>query len=185
MPYSLLSKDALKECEIAEVVTGKKGQKYAEIRTQPSVFQLSADPQHCPFQVSVFQDDGTATRLNLELNIDEATQGVLNILDTYFEEKLKELAPGKAYHKLVQKTGDWPPRLRIKVNTKGPGAARFWSDEATPLGNARQVETCGRTITACVCFPKLWLMGLSAGVTCELRAAVIHECNIPTDEFPL
>ena len=152
---------------------------------QQPVYQLSANPLHSPFLAGVFQDDGTATRINLGLNLDEETQKVLTGFDTYFEEKLRVLAPGKAYHKLVQRPGDWPPRLRIQVNTKGPGAARFWSDQATPLGNARQVETCGRTITACVCFPKLWLMGVSAGVTCELRAAVIHECNIPTDEFPL
>ena len=31
MPYELLSKDALKECQVGEIQTGKK-QKYAEIQ---------------------------------------------------------------------------------------------------------------------------------------------------------
>ncbi len=185
MPYPLLSKDALEGCEIAEIVTGDKGQTYAEIRMQQPVCQLSATPQHSPFQAGVIQDDGSSTRINLELNIDEATQEILKSLDTYLEEQPKTLAPGKAYHKLVQKSGDWPPRLRCKVNTEGPGAARFWSDQASPPG---QRPTSGHRwhndYGMCV-FPKLWLMGVSVGVICELRAAVIRDSSVPTDDFPL
>ena len=85
MPYELLSKDALKECHVGEIQSGKK-QKYAEIQFdgKQKIFQLSASPLVSPFQAGVFQDDGTATRLNLELNIDESTQHVLEAFDTFF-----------------------------------------------------------------------------------------------------
>ena len=188
MPYSLLSQDVVEECTFSEILISKKGQKYAEIHfaNTQKIFQLSENPLLSPFQAGVFQDDGTATRLNLELNIDEKTQTVLEQLDTYFEKQLKELAPGKQYHKLIQKTGDYPARIRCKVNCVGPTAARFWLADQTPLGNVRSVETAGKSITACVVFSKVWIMGVSAGVTCELRAAVIHEnANIASDEFPL
>ena len=154
----------MKGCEIAEIVTGKKGQKYAEIHMQQPVYQLSGNPLHSTFQAGVFQDDGSATRINLELNLDEETQEVLKGFDTYLEEKLKVLAPGKAYHKLVQKSGDWPPRLRCKVNTEGPGAARFWSDQASPPGQRPTSRHMWQNDYGMRVFSKLWLMGVSAGV---------------------
>ena len=104
MPYELLSKDALKECVVGEIQTGKK-QKYAEIQFdgKQNIFQLSASPLVSPFQAGVFQDDGTATRLNLELNIDESTQHVLEAFDTFFS-------------RTNQQTGTWqnisPPHTK-------------------------------------------------------------------------
>ena len=186
MPYELLSKDALKECHVGEILTGKK-QKYADIQFdgKQKIFQLSASPLVSPFQAGVFQDDGTATRLNLELNIDENTQQVLEAFDTFFSEQIKKLAPGKTYHPLIQKHGDYPARIRCKVNAQGPNAARFWSADQTPLGNVRTVDTASKPVTACIVLSKVWLMGVSAGVTCELRAAVLHDNNIPLDVFPL
>ena len=58
MPYELLSKDALKECQVGENQTGKK-QKYAEIQFdgKQKMFQLSASPLVSPFQAGVFQDE--------------------------------------------------------------------------------------------------------------------------------
>ena len=90
MPYELLSKDSLKECHVGEILSGKK-QKYAEIHFdgKQKIFQLSASPLVSPFQAGVFQDDGTATRLNLELNIDDSTQHVLEAFDDYFSEQIK------------------------------------------------------------------------------------------------
>ena len=127
MPYTILSKDILNKCELSELLTSKKGQKYAEIKIdggQP-IFQLSTAPLFSPFQAGVFQDDGTQTRLNFDLNLDEQTISTLQAFDSFFEEKLKQLAPGKSYHKLIQQAGDYPARLRTKVNTTGPHAARF------------------------------------------------------------
>ena len=182
MPYEFLSKDALKEYHVGEILTGKK-HKYDEIHFEgkQKIFQLSASPLVSPFQAGVFQDDGTATRLNLELNIDENTQEVLEAFDTFFSEQIKKLAPGKTYHPLIQKHGE----IRCKVNAQGPNAARFWSADQTPLGSVRSVDTASKPVTACVVLSKFWIMGVTAGVTCELRAAVLHDNNIPLDVFPL
>ena len=134
----------------------------------------------------MFQDDGSATRLNFDLNLDENTISTLHAFDSFFEEKLKILAPGKSYHKLVQQPGDYPARIRLKVNTTGPHAGRMWAADKTPLGNARNVNTVGVHVTACLCFSKCWIMGAQCGVVCELRAAVLHEtANLPSDDFPL
>ena len=185
MPYELLSKNSLKECHVGEILSGKK-QKYAEIHFdgKQKIFQLSASPLVSPFQAGVFQDDGTATRLNLELNIDDSTQHVLEAFDNYFSEQIKKLALGKTYHPLVQKHGDYPARIRCKVNANGPNAARFWAADQTPLGNVRTVDTASKPVTACVVLSKIWLMGSTAGVTLDLRAAVLHD-TAPLDVFPL
>ena len=76
MPFPLLSQAALKQCTISELKKGTKGQQYAEIRfaDETPVFQLSAEPLLSPFSAGVFQDDGTATRLNWDLNLNEATK---------------------------------------------------------------------------------------------------------------
>ena len=188
MPYELLSRDALREIDFSEILTSKKGQKYIEIRFAGNtpIFQLSAKPLYSPFHAGVYGDTNhNATRLNLELNLDDDTQEMLETLDTYFEAQLQTLAPGKQYHKLVQRTGDYPARVRCKVNTTGPQAARFWSTDQSPLGNVRNVDTACKNITCCVCVSKVWIMGISAGVTLELRAAVLDHGTIPSDVFPL
>ena len=79
MPFPLLSQAALKQCTISELKKGTKGQQYAEIRfaDETPVFQLSAEPLLSPFSAGVFQDDGSATRLNWDLNLNEATKNIL------------------------------------------------------------------------------------------------------------
>ena len=91
MPYSILSQDVLKQCACSEIITGKKGQKYAEIKFDDAqtIFQLSKEPLCSPCQAGVFQDDGTATRINLELNVDENTQKVLDSFDNFFQENIE------------------------------------------------------------------------------------------------
>ena len=105
MPFPLLSQAALKQCTISELKKGTKGQSFAEIRfaDETPVFQLSAEPLLSPFSAGVFQDDGTATRLNLDLTLNEATKKILEAWDSFFADQLKNVCPGKHYHKLVQK----------------------------------------------------------------------------------
>ena len=43
----------------------------------------------------------------------------------------------------------------------------------------------GKYITACISLTKVWIMGTSAGVTAEMRAAVVENTHIPTVVFPL
>ena len=187
MPFPLLSQAALKQCTLSEIKKGTKGQQYCEIRfaDETPVFQLSAEPLLSPFSAGVFQDDGSATRLNLDLQLNSATKETLEKWDTFFADQLKSVCPGKAYHKLVQKSGEYPERVRLKANTTGPNACRLWSADQTPLGNLRSVETAGAQITACVRPTKAWIMGPSVGVTLECAAAVLHEGGSVPDIFPL
>ena len=114
---------------------------------------------------------------------------VLAALDQHFEAALKKHAPGKAnYHSLVQECEGYPSRIRLKVNATGPTAARLWKPDQTLLGDIRQLSLAGSTIIPCVVFTKAWFMGLSYGVTCELRAAVVYEgvsAASAADVFPL
>ena len=104
---------------------------------------LSAEPLLSPFSAGVFQDDGSATRINLDLTLNEATKKILEAWDSFFADQLKNVCPGKHDHKLVQKNGKYPERVRLKANTQGPNACRPWAADQTPLGNLRAVETAG------------------------------------------
>ena len=188
MPFQLLGQDALKQCTISEIRKGSKGQQYCQIEFagESPIFQLSALPLLSPFSASTFQDDGTATRLNLDLQLDPATLKTLEQWDAFFANLLKKVAPGKAYHKLVQKTGEYPERVRLKVNSAGINACRLWDAQQTPLGNIRSVETAGANITACVKATKVWIMGPSCGVTLEAAHCVLHGGGAAqADVFPL
>ena len=76
MVFKQLSQAALQQCTLSEIKKGTKGQQYCEIRfaDETPVFQLSAEPLLSPFSAGVFQDDGSATRLNLDLQLNEATK---------------------------------------------------------------------------------------------------------------
>jgi hypothetical protein len=188
MPFQLLSESALNQCTVSEIRKGSKGQQYCEIRfaDETPIFQLSASPLLSPFSAGTFQDDGTATRLNLDLTLDDACKKTLDQWDAFFADLLKKVAPGKAYHKLVQKTGEYPERVRLKVNSAGINACRLWDAQQTPLGNIRSVETAGANITACVKATKVWIMGPSCGVTLEAAHCVLHGGGAAqADVFPL
>ena len=111
---------------------------------------------------------------------------VLAQYDICFEKELKNHAPKASYHKLIQEPeGDYPARIRLKVNATGPMAARLWRPDQTMLGDIRSVNTMGTRVIAIVCFTKAWYMGSQAGVTAELRHGVIYEADAPDDVFPL
>ena len=94
--------------------------------------------------------------------------------------------PKATYHALLQQEGDYPAKIRLKVNANGPSAARFWKSNRTPLGDIRTIKTTGIKLIPCICFTKAWTMGSLCGVTAELRAAVItDEVNEDAMEFPL
>ena len=188
MPFALLSEAALTAVTVGEQQTSRKGQKYSEIRfsgTQPC-FQLAAEALYSPFKAGVYQGTGQETRLNLDLQISDALRPVLEAYDAFFAKELKKLAPKANYHALIQEPeGDYPARLRLKVNTQGPMAARIWRPDQTLLGNVNALNTAGTRMIAIVCFTKAWFMGSQAGVTAELRHGVVYEADAPDDVFPL
>ena len=193
MPFALLAPKLLEKCKVSELQKSARGQQFAEIcfegGDEKPIFQLSKAPLTSPFSASVFQEDPQkpATRLNLDLTLDAATKETLEAFDRYFSEKLKEIAPNKNWHKLVQENAGYPARVRCKINVSGPSGARIWGADQTALGNIRQVDTCGASLTACVRIGKLWIMGPSAGLSLECAHLVIADSpsSANADVFPL
>ncbi len=70
---------------------------------------------------------------------------------------------------MVQEHPEYGARLRIKVNTVGVQAARFFTRSGESFGGVRDVETKGASVIPVLCITKAWFMGGMHGVTCELR----------------
>ena len=191
MPFAILAPNVLDQCTVSELQKSARGQQFAEVcfEGEKPIFQLSRAPLLSPFSASVFQEDPNkpASRLNLDLTLDGPTRETLEAFDRYFSEKLKEIAPNKNWHKLVQENAGYPARCRVKVNVSGPSGARIWGADQTALGNIRQVDTCGASLTACVRIGKLWIMGPSAGLSLECAHLVIADSpsSANADVFPL
>ena len=178
MPYDLLSANV--PFVVGETQTSKRGQKFAPITVNGGspLFQLT-DFDHalyCPFGCGVYQERGDETRLNLDLQLTEGSE-LLALLDGYdrsFEEKLKG-TPKSAYHPMVTRDdgGSYPPKFRLKVNTSGLQAAKFWNMEQKMVGHARDVTTRGAHVVPVICFTKAWFMKGQHGVTAELRHAIL------------
>ena len=86
---------------------------------------------------------------------------------------------------MQESEGDYPSKLRLKVNSQGQLAARIWRPDQTLAGNIKAVNTAGARLIAIIIFIKIWYMGSQAGVTAELRHAVLYESDAPDDIFPL
>ena len=184
MPFQLLSADAISTVTVGDQQVSRKGQKFSEIRfsgNQPC-FQLCAEAS----RPGMYQGTGQETRVNLDLQITDDLFNILSLYDAFFEKELKKLAPKASDHRLIQEPeGDYPARIRLKVNATGPMAARLWRPDQTMLGDIRSVNTMGTRVIAIVCFTKAWYMGSQAGVTAELRHGVVYEADAPDDVFPL
>ena len=191
MPFPLLQQNVLQSISVSELQKSARGQQFAEVcfEGEKPIFQLSKAPLLSPFSASVFQEDPQkpASRLNLDLQLDGPTRETLEAFDRYFSEKIKEIAPNKTWHKLVQDSGTYPARVRMKVNVSGPNGARIWGADQTALGNIRSVDTCGASLTACVRIGKLWIMGVAAGLSLECAHIVMHDSpsSSNADVFPL
>ena len=177
MPYDLLS--ANQQFVIGDQQTSKRGQKFATITLNGGtpLFQLT-DFDHAlyaPFGCGIYQERGDETRLNLDLQIPQGSDllGILDGYDRYFEEKLK--GTKSSYHPIVSRDegGSYPPKFRLKVNTTGLQAAKFWNMDQKMIGHARDVETRGTHVVPVICFTKAWFMKSSHGVTAELRHAIL------------
>ena len=75
-----------------------------------------------------------------------------------------------------------PPKFRLKVNTTGLQAAKFWDTERKMLGHARDVSTKGTHIVPVICFTKAWFMNRQHGITAELRHAILTSAS--NDDAP-
>ena len=115
MPYSHITAQAT--FTLGDVQTSKRGQKFAPIVSQAPLYQLTAidAPLYCPFGANVFKGDGTETRLNLDVRLDDYTKTVFTALDEYFKALItSQCGPLKStYHPMVHDDGEYGSRLRI------------------------------------------------------------------------
>ena len=173
MPYPLVSEKAT--FSLGEVQTSKRGQKFAPICSDTPLWQVCAidAPLFCPFGASVFKGDGTETRLNLDVRLDDKSKAVFQSLDKTFKE---HIGPQKStYHPMVHDDGEYGSRLRIKVSTTGMNAGILWSRNKERLGTVKDYETRGGHIVPVVGFTKVWFMGGMHGVTLELKHAIVTQ----------
>ena len=87
MPYPLLSETA--QFILGEVQTSKRGQKFAPIQSAFPLWQLTNidSPFYCPSGANVYKGDGTETRLNLDVRVDDRTKSIFEQLDKVFENR--------------------------------------------------------------------------------------------------
>ena len=188
MPFALLSTDALKKCSVGELQVSRKGQKYAEIKFdgEQANFQLSSEALFSPFNAGIYQGTGAETRVNLDLQINDALRPILDAYDKFFETQIKKLAPKASYHRLVQENQDYPARLRLKVNTFGLKAARMWKPDQSLIGGIKDCNGLAGTRIIAIASPiKVWVIGSQAGVCFELKHGIVYEADIQDDIFPL
>ena len=181
MPYPLLDTNAT--FTLGAVQTSKRGQKFAPVCSNAPLYQLTTmeKPLYCPFGASVFKGDGTETRLNLDIRLDDESKALFESLDAAFQ---KLIGPQKStYHPMLHDDGEYGTRLRIKVSTAGMNAGQLWSKDKTKLGTVKDVDTRGAHLVPVVGFSKVWFMGGMHGVTIELKHAIVSSAGTQEADF--
>ena len=178
MPYPLLTESAT--FTLGDKQSSKRGQQFQAICSETPLFQLTAidQPYYCPFGASVFKGDGTETRLNLDVRLDERSTALFAALDAKFQGLIGK--QDSKYHPMVHNDGEYGSRLHIKVSTTGPQAGILWTPEKKRLGTVTDFDTRGASIIPVVGFSKVWYMGGMHGITLELRHAIVAQA--PGDE---
>ena len=183
MPFDLLSKSALDALHVGEVQTSKRGSKFCliDFAGENLLWRLSQEPLHSPFDAGVYQGDGTETRLNLDIRLDEESKALFESLDTAFQ---KLIGPQKStYHPMLHDDGEYGTRLRIKVSTSGMKATILWSKDKARLGTVKDVDTRGAYLVPVFGFSKVWFMGGMHGVTLELKHAIVSSAGTQEADF--
>ena len=156
MPYSQIT--AQTAFTLGGVQTSKRGQKLAPIVSPAPLYQLTAidAPLFCLFGANVFKGDGTETRLNLDVRLDDRSRDVFTALDEHFKTLITSHCGQlkSTYHPMVHDDGDYGSRLRIKVDTQGMGAGILWTPTKTKLGTVKDVELRGAHVVPVVGFAK-------------------------------
>jgi hypothetical protein len=159
--------------------------------------QLSVDgrPMHrssggfctAPFGPSNFEKDALATRQNLELRIppeletyfDELDQWMLQYLEKHSERIFKRvLSPEQirdAYHPTLKRQGDYPPLLRLKIDSEGRRACRYWN--ADQQKREAPEDWRGAELKVMFHISHLWIMGTSCGLVLNSTDLLVQESS--------
>ena len=178
MAFPLLGKVDFSTWTVGEIATGTRGQKSAPVfgDSKPCPHLQLCTTQaamHCPFGASAYNDDGTATRLNMELDLSDEQCLHLGKLDDWARARAKDLGLKGEYRPCVTTDKHGHRRTRVKVSTQGVHAARFWDSMRTPLGSAKDLALQGALVTPVVACTKLWVMAGQYGLCLELRHGIV------------
>jgi hypothetical protein len=170
--------------------------------------QLSADgrPMHrssggfctSPFGPSNFEKDALATRQNLELRIppeleqyfDDLDIWMLQYLEQHSERIFKRVLSSDqlrdAYHPTLKRNGDYPALLRMKIDSEGRRACRFWTAEQQKRGAPDDWRDAELKVMFHV--SHLWIMGTSCGLVLNTTDILVQEGStafpFPVEQSP-
>ena len=178
MAFPLLGKIDFSTWTVGELAVSTRGQKsapvFADSKPCPHIQLCTVqNPMNAPFGASAYNDDGTATRLNMELDLNEEQCIQLGKLDEWARARAKDLGLKGEFRPCVSVDKHGNRRTRVKVSTTGVHAAKFWDTMRTPLGNCRDLELSGALVTPVVAVTKLWTMAGQWGLTLELRHGIV------------
>ncbi len=167
----------------------ESGIKSVPMTYQESPIVLSIQDVLSPFEPSSFVEESTRKTLTLRLNKEwdaafdcfEACllYEVATRSDEFFGRALGEEEAQEMYKPISKKTGEYPRNLRVKLNTAGFYAARYWAADRTRLDPPETLA--GVSLNVRVVLRALWIGDDAWGVVADctdLQLAIqpIEEC---------
>jgi hypothetical protein len=168
-----------------------RGNKNASILENGKPLKIKLHPTTAPFGAGLFNDNGTSTRLNLDLQCDEVYLEFCTAVDEWCIEQLtsrsteffktkKSRAEVEAIFKPsatphCSKGIEYAPTLRTKINTLGTNAIRCWNPDKTVKATPEcGLDWKGATITPEILIKSIWFMQGACGVVYETTNAIIE-----------
>jgi hypothetical protein len=173
---------------LADVHVNAKGAKTCQLTVEGRpMHRSSVGFCTAPFGPSNFDKDVLATRQNLELRLplelqtyfDEVDQWMLKYLETHSERIFKRVLSKEqvrdAYHPTLKRQGDYPPLLRVKIDSEGRRACRYWTVDQKP--REAPAYWGGADLKVMFHLSHLWIMGTSCGLVINATDLLVQETS--------
>ena len=158
------------------------------LKTQNGPITTTTEECHSPFDLSSQQDD--ANRKNLDLRLSQDWESKIECMEAnvvywvaqdperYFDDALGEEDIQERFKSCLHKKLEYPANLRVKVQTKGACAVRYWSEDKQLLGAPATHAGC--TFKAKLLVKSLWFGESSWGIMLEATdLLVLHQPLCP------
>jgi hypothetical protein len=172
--------------QLAQVSTSGRGNRIAAISSKDGATTVRIPKTTSPFGAGTFNQDPTATRLNLDLVIPDELLDTLREIDQFAVKALsadkkhyfsKDVDVQSVYKSCINEhvKGEkvYKPTIRCKINTTGSSAVRHW----TPDRQLRDAPDDYRNvyIEAMAVARQIYFMAGSCGVVLDITDMIIHE----------
>ncbi len=161
----------------------ESGIKSIPVTYQRSLIVLSIQDVLSPFEPSSFVEESTRKTITLRLNkewdaaVDCFEACILHEAasrsEEFFGRPLGEEAVREMYKPISKKTGDYPRNLRVKLNTAGLYAARYWGSDKTRLDPPGTLA--GVALNVRVSLRSLWIGDDAWGVVADCTDLQVAE----------